>query len=272
MANDLVTYDEKWAQKAERAVAAEPLSMGTWLTAKGGTLTIGETQLPGNQAPVIVLDSVRENTYYGVRYDADAPLPPVCYALGRDVDPLFPHLDMQKDQSYFMPQHWQAGQVMGCDGCPRNEWGSADQGRGKACQNRRRLTVIPAGFYVPRARSRDFDLELFTDPKHFQQAEAAFFKLPVTSVTNWAKYVNHLAQSVRRPPYGVVTRIHLEPHAQHQYEVQFEPIELVPDELADILMARQDTASRQPLIGYAPPDPERLAKAAPGTLRGGFRR
>ena len=264
----LATYDEKWAQHAEKAAAAEPLSSGTWLTAKGGQLTIGEQALPGNQAAVVVLDSYRENTYYGAKFDPDTPLPPICYALARDNDTMFPHIaGMQKDMAYFTPQHFENGNVAGCEGCPMNEWGSAGQGRGKACQNRRRLMVIPAGYYTPRHGSRDFDLNLFDDPKAFQQAEIAYMKLPVTSVGNWAKYVNQLATSVRRPPFGVVTRIHLEPHQKHQYEVCFELVDNIPDAFAEIMMDRHAAAEALPLVGYNPPDPERLQHKHSGFRR-----
>lgn len=269
----LVTYEQKWEDRAEKAVASEPLTGGQWLSVKGGQLMIGEQALPGNQAALIVLDSVKENTYYGARFDPDAPLPPICYALARDADDLFPHVDMQKDMSYFYPQHWSGvegkSDPLGCQGCPMNEWGSAAQGRGKACQNRRRLSVIPAGYYTAKRGSRDMDLTLMDDEKHFKLAELAFFKLPVTSVANWSKYVNQLSGSVRRPPYGVVTRVFLEPHAQHQYEVCFEMIDVVPDYLADIIMDRNDAAQQMPLLGYQPPDAERLAKNKAGSVRGG---
>lgn len=266
----LINYEERWAAEAKAVVAAEPLTAGTWLSVKGGQLAIGEQVLPGAQAAVIVIDSIRENTFYGARYEAENPLPPVCYALARDTDELFPHLDMQKDLNYFKPQHWKGGQVVGCEGCPNNEWGSADQGRGKACQNRRRLSVLPAGFYQPKRGSRDFTLELFDDTKHYETAEAAFMKLPVTSVANWSKYVNQVAQNVRRPFFGVVTRIHVEPNAKTQYEVQFEMIDLIPDELADTVMKRHTAAREQALVGYAPPTEEQLKGGGP--RQGGFRR
>lgn len=249
----LMNYEDKWAEEAKAAQVAEPLQGGTWLSARGGQLTIGDTILPGAQAAVVVLDTVRENTFYVDKFDPDSPMPPICYALGRDSDNMFPHTDMQKDLSYFRPQHVENGQVMGCDGCRLNEWGSADQGRGKACQNRRRLTLIPAGYYTPRPKSRDFDLHLFDDIHHFSSAEAAFLKLPVTSVGNWSKYVNQLATTLRRPPHGVVTRISVEPHQQFQYELRFEAVEQIPDNLADVIMARHATASESPLLGYAPP-------------------
>ncbi len=268
----LVSYEDRWAEQAQKAAEAEPAQGGTWLTAKGGQLMIGDMALPGNQAAVIVLDSIRENTFYGARYDPENPLPPICYAMGRDEEAMFPHLDMQKDLNYFKPQHWREGAVYGCDGCPMNEWGSADQGNGKACQNRRRLTLIPAGLFNPKPGSRDFDLELFTDPKHFAETEQAFFKMPVTSVRNWAKYVQQLAGSIRRPPHGVVTRIALEPHQKHQYEVVFEVVDLIPDELAEIIMRRNEAATQQPLTGYLPPDQDRMTAAQGGGAINGLRR
>lgn len=271
----LVTYEQKWADAAQEAVANEPTTGGSWLTARGGQLIIDDQALPGNQAAVIILDSIRENTYYGEQqYDPQNPLPPVCYAMARDNDPMFPHTDMQQDLTYFTPQHRdpQTAAVLGCDGCPRNEWGSATQGKGKACQNRRRLVMIPAGYYAPRPGSNDFDLNLFDDAEHFERADLTSFKLPVTSVGNWSKYVQKLAANVRRPPYGVVTRVFVQPHQKHQYEVQFDLIDMVPDSMAELVMGRNAAARQMPLSGYNPPDPERRAAAAPTAFRGGFQR
>lgn len=265
MSTALTTYDDRWAQDAQRAATAEPVQSGAWLSVRGGELKIGDEVLPGAQAAVIVLDSYAENTFYGTRYDPDSPQPPICYAFARDGEALMPHIvGMQKDMSYFMPQHMKDGQVLGCDGCPMNQWGSAAQGKGKACQNRRRLVVIPAGYYTPKRGSRDFDLYLFDDPQHFASTEAVNFKLPVTSVKNWAGYVHQVAATQRRPPHGVVTRLAVVPNAKTQFEVVFEPIELVPDEMAQVIFDRRDAAVQVPFQEYAAPDPERQA--------GGFRR
>lgn len=269
----LTTYDERWAQDAQKAAAAEPLVAGTWLSAKGGQLTIGDEVLPGAQAAVIVLDSYAENTYYGSKYVPENPLPPICFALGRDGAPLAPDIaSMSKAMDYFMPQHiLNGGQIGGCEGCPMNEWGSAAQGRGKACQNRRRLVVIPAGYYAPRRGSRDMDLHLFDDPNHYTTAEVAYLKLPVTSVKNWATHVHQLSSTLRRPPHGVVTRIAVVPNAKTQYEITFEAVETVPDSLAEIIIRRHDAEIERALIGYAPPTDEQRNGGRP-EQRGGFRR
>lgn len=267
----VATYEERWAQDAQKAAAVEPLQSGTWLSAKGGQLSIGDEILPGAMAALIILDAVAENTYYGGKYVANDPLPPICYALGRDGEAMFPDIEnMKKDMNFFMPQHVVQGQILGCDGCPLNEWGSAAEGKGKACQNRRRLAVIPAGYYAPKRGSRDFDLHLFDDPNHFKTAEIAFMKLPVTSVRNWAKYVHELASSHRRPPHGFITKLSVLPHQQYQQEVTFEPLELVDDRIAEIIINRHDTQKAVTLQGYQAPDPNRNQQQAPRS--GSFRR
>lgn len=261
MGQEIVNYNEQWAKQAEQYAAEEQLTGGTFLSTRGGTLSFGEEVMPGNQVCVIILDAVKENTLYAGDYDPDAAQAPVCYAFGRGAEEMAPHPSMQNDPDYFQPQ----SDV--CATCPHNEWGSADKGRGKACQNRRRLALIPAGFYMPKRGSRDFDLELFDDPKHFQTADIAFIKLPVMSVKTWAKYVNQLSASIRRPPHGVITRLYLEPDPKSQFRVNFEMIEEVPDSLAAIIMARHEEATSAVIQGYQPPGEQEEA-APKGSLRG----
>lgn len=280
---DLTTYNPNnlpasihagdWESQAKRAAELEPQQTGQFLSIQGGILTMGEQAMPGNQVAVIILDSLRENALYAGKWDADNPSPPICYAFGRDGDNMQPHESMAKfinasqaagKPPFFQPQHFP------CQGCWANEWGSAEQGRGKACQNRRRLTIIPAGYYTPRPKSRDLDLHMFTEPAHFQAVDYAFLRLPVTSVGGWAKYVQQLATNVRRPPHGVVTRLFVEPDPKTQYRVGFEMVEMVPDELAPIVMARNGACETMPEKGYEPPDPEAEAKKQQSL--GGLRR
>jgi hypothetical protein len=256
----VTNYDAAWAEQAQKYADQEQLTGGTFLSTRGGTLSFGEETMPGNQACVIVLDVVKENTYYPAKFDPDSAAAPICYAFGREADEMAPHPSMQIDPNYFQPQ------APECQGCKWNEWGSADQGRGKACQNRRRLALIPAGYYQGRRGSRDFDLELFTDPKHFQTADMAFIKLPVTSTGNWAKYVNQLSASVHRPPHGVISRLYLEPHTKFQYTVNWEMVDTIPDSLFQTIMARHEEAIKGVIQGYKVP--EERAPAPQGSLRG----
>jgi hypothetical protein len=263
MSQEIVNYDEAWAKQAQAAAEQVPPSTGTFISTRSGILSFGDEVLPGNQACVIILDMVREHTYYAEKFSEDNPQAPVCYAFGRAGEEMAPHHSMQADVAYFQPQSDT------CQGCKHNEWGSANTGRGKACQNRERLALIPAGYYMPKKGSRDFDLELFTDPKHFQTADTAFIKLPVTSVAGWWKYVSQLASQTHRPPHGVVTRMFLEQHPKWQYQVHFEQIEEVPNELASIVMARHEEALKTPIAGYSPPKEQEPTQSGLRGLRRG---
>jgi hypothetical protein len=257
-----LAVQDKWAQQAEKYAAQEQLQGGTFLSTRGGVLKFGDEEMPGNQACVIVLDCVHENTLYTERFDDDKRASPICYAFGRDSDEMAPHPSMAQHPEYFVAQN------ATCSGCPANAWGSADTGRGKACQNRRRLALIPAGYYEPRRGSRDFDLHLFQDEKDFQTADVAFLRLPVTSVENWSRYVQQVAATKHRPPHGVLTRVFLEPDPKKQYKVCFEMVEDIPDELAELVIGRNEEAQRVVIQGYSPPDATPAAALPQGSLRG----
>lgn len=258
----VTAYDKQWAVQAERYAAQEQLQGGTFLSTRGGVLKFGDEAMPGNQACVIVLDAVKENTYYPAKFDPEQAAAPVCYAFGRDSDEMSPHPSMQIDLNYFKPQS------TSCDICAFNEWGSADKGKGKACQNRRRLALIPAGYYEAIRGSRDFNLRLFDDPKHFEQSEVAYMKLPVGSVKEWSKYVQLISGQNNRPPHGVVTRIFVAPSEKYQYQVLFEAIDLVPDSLAQIMFRRHDEALKSVIQGYKVPEVREPRSVPGGGLRG----
>lgn len=255
MGREITNYDEEFARKAAEYAESEQLTGGQFITTRGGVLRFGDEVMPGNQIAVVIVDSVFENTYYEGRFNADEPVPPVCYAFARGdkKDEMFPHPAMQ-DHPHFQPQNVaRDGTVEGCQTCPMNEWGSADQGRGKACQNRRRLALLPAGFYSKKRGDRDFTLELFDDEKHYKSADLAFLKLPVTSVKDYSKYVTQLSASVHKPPFGVVTRIWCEADSNSQYKIRFEMIEELPEFLAPAVFARNEEARGSIITPYAPP-------------------
>lgn len=251
MATDVTKYDERFAAMAQEYAQVERVS-GNFISTKGGVLTYENEPLPGNQMAVIILDVVHERTFYAEKYDSsrEHATPPVCYAFGRteeDVAEMAPHPTMQVDLSYFQPQSDL------CSTCPNNEWGSSDTGRGKACAERRRMALLPAGYFTPKRGSRDFDLNLFDDPKHFKSADIAYLKLPVMSVKDWARYVTDIAASLRRPPLAVISRVYLEPDPKSQFRVKFEMIEELPSDLYEIVMERHREAKTQIIQGYNPP-------------------
>lgn len=226
----VATWDEELARQAEIAASMEESSGGgQFFSLKSGILSWNDAPLPGNQMVVIILDSVLENVYYGTEYDPDNPAGPECFAFGRSEKEMEPHIIVKE-----------AGQAVSdvCAGCEMNEFGSADRGRGKACRNTRRLAMIPAGTFNNQGK-----LELFDEDEHYESTTIGFMKLPVTSVRGYANFVKQIASTLKRPPFGVVTKVSVAPDAKSQFRVLFEPMGQVPDELMAIIIERNKEAS-----------------------------
>ncbi len=196
---DLVAWEKEMAAEAEAATHSEQTSGGQFIGTRGGRLSWGGAAVPGNAIRVVILDYCRENTFYAGKFDPDTPQSPVCYAFARDERELAPH------EKAVQPQ------ADACTGCPQNEFGSADTGRGKACKNTRRLAL------VAEDSADDEDAEIF------------FLKVPVTSVKAWSGYVQAVADSKHRPPHGVVTEISLVPDAKTQFQMEFRLADVITD-------------------------------------------
>lgn len=224
-----VKWEDKLAQAAEEAAKSEEGSGGgTFFSVKSGVLSYGDAPIPGNQMAVIILDTIFENVFYDGAYDPDTPQGPLCFSFGRVQDDMVPHTIVTDAGT---EQHNE------CRGCPMNEFGSADTGKGKACRNTRRLALIPAGKF-----GRDGSFEIFDEQEHFESAQIAFMKLPVTSVKGYATFVKQVADALKRPPFGIITKIKVVPDVKTQFKVVFEPIENVPDELMEVIFARNTEA------------------------------
>lgn len=199
----LTNWDEELAKYAEKAAAVERPALAA-ISLRSGVMSYEKMPVPGNKLSVIIVASNMQRLFYKERFDPNKPASPVCFAMhtGEDNIPWVPH-----EKSY-------EKQNDSCVMCPRNEWGSDLGGsRGKACKEVRKLVLMP-------------------NPK---SKEMALMSVPVTSVKNWSNYVNGVAAGARRPPWGVITEISVQPHPKNQFEVKFDLVELVPEEmLADI--------------------------------------
>lgn len=254
MTKQLTKWDEQFAAMAAEYAGAEK-SGGSFISTQAGVLSFEGDPLPGNQMLTVILDVVRERTFYTDRYDASREhnAPPVCYAFARMDEPeeaMAPHPSMQADLDYFQPQN----DI--CKTCPHNEWGTSDTGRGKACSERRRLALLPAGYFMPKRGSRDLEAHVFDTEEHYRTADIAFLKLPVMSVKHYGRYVAQLASQHRRPPLGVITRIYIEPDPKAQFTVRYEMMDLLPPELYEVIMARHQEAKDSIIFGYTPPSGE----------------
>ena len=225
----VANWDEELAKQAAAAAQTEAsTATGNFFSLKGGILAWNDSPLKNNEMAAIILDSVLENVYYNSDYDQDDPKGPLCFSFGREEKDMVPHADVVEAGT---EQHET------CHGCPMNEFGTADKGKGKACRNVRRLGLIPAGGFA-----KDGTFEPEEDEDAYRDAQLGFMKLPVTSVKGYAAYVKTLAASLKRPPLGVFTKITVVPDAKSQFKVTFEALGNVPNELMGAIMARKPEA------------------------------
>ena len=232
----ITKWDEELAKHAVEAADKEQMPTGSFISIRGGVLTIAGQAVKENKLKAVIIDHVYENAHYEGDYDPDAPQPPTCYAFGRDEKELKPHEKASK------PCNEQ------CEGCPNNVFGSAEKGKGKACKNVRRLALISAdGLNANSA----------------EKSELVYLKIPVTSVKGWAYYVKGLAATVRRPPFGVITEIAVVPDPKSQFKVNFSCVGPVPDEAMGAVMERREKVMEEIMFAYSAP-----TEAAPAKPKG----
>jgi hypothetical protein len=238
----LAKWDEALAARAKIAKKAEAsVATSEFLSLKSGQLTFRDNAVPGNKMNIIVLASRLENQFFEGEYDPAVPAVPICFAFGQEEETMAPH---EKSENRQNPT---------CADCQWNVFGTAEKGRGKACKNVRRLSVIPASC-----------LDEGT-PAAILDEQSAFLKVPVTSVRGWASYVQQLA-TMNLPPLAFVTEISVTPDPKSQFKVNFRAIERIEGDLLGALLERADKAEKlieTPYIAMDAPAP--AAKPARGS-------
>jgi hypothetical protein len=166
----------------------------SFIKTQGGVFEFNEEEI-GKEMEVVILEAIRENTYYEGGYDPSNPVPPVCFAMNKKVDELAP------------PEDLQTKQAEKCSVCQMNVFGTAEQGRGKACKNSVRLVVLP----------------WLSNPDELSKVEGARLRVPVTSVKGFASYTNKLTKGLHLPLLAVVTHISTKPLKAGGWEMLFKP-------------------------------------------------
>ncbi len=233
----LANWDEEMAKAAAAAAKMEEgAAGGQFFSVKGGQLTWADAPIRDNQIGVIIVDHILENVFYQGAYDADTPQSPSCFAFGREEKLMAPHkIVIEAGQQ-------ECGASGLCHGCEQNEFGTAETGKGKACRNTRRLALLSAGTWNEQGK-----FELVEDAEDaLAAASFAFLKLPVTSVKGYASFVQQLATTLKRPPFGIVTKIKVVPDKKTQFKVVFDAIRQ--------LMTPPDVPRRK--IGFRAGDPK----------------
>lgn len=251
----VTNWDEEMARQAAAAAKQEAhVGGGKFFSTRAGVLACDGQQQPNNEMVVVIVDGILENVWYAGKFDPDNIESPACFAFGREDPEMEPHAVVKAHGT---------AQSETCSACPKNEFGSSDTGRGKACQNRRRLALLPGGKVDPR--TREFTAEL--GEGHYTNTEMRYLKVPPTSLGAYAAYVKQLAGGLKRPPHGVFTKVTLRPHATKQFEMLFEAVAPVPGQVLGAIMERHARERDVIDFPYQPGSAEPAPKAAAPTGR-----
>lgn len=239
----LALYDEELAALAAEAAGQEANigGGGKKFSTRGGVLSFGGNPIPGNKMGVIVVDSVILNTLYPP-FNQDEIQSPTCFAIGRDDATVGPHQEAEQPQADK------------CATCPMNQFGSAERGKGKACQNRRRLALISAGEY-----DETDAFVAIEDPEHFATAEVGYLEIAPTSLKGYASW-HRAITSTKKPPLAYYTEVSLVPEGTYHKAV-FQNLGPVPNALLATILARYKQVKDE--IGFTYPKGGEAEQQAP---------
>lgn len=265
----LNTWEQRMAESAKVAAKAESKSVVRPYFSTNGQIKFQGAVLQ-HGAPLVVIDDIHANLFYDGVYDPNTPTPPDCYAFGRDVvndegDVEVVGIDTWDGRTAMAPHKECKTRVHDqCEGCPLNEWASGT-GKGKACQNTRRLAAIPAG-----TMSAKGEFVPFTKPEQFEAAQVGYVKVPVTSTAGLSKLIMDTAKVLDRPLWSMATLMTSIPNPSGrlpQFVIQFEQLDKIPNNLMDSVFKRREAQ----LVGDEtahPFAPKSATAAAPAPTKG----
>ena len=134
----------------------------------------------GTEFECVILGSIFENVWYDREYDPDDKEvhDPICFAFNSINAQLAP------------PSALKTAINKKCDGCPKNEFGSASRGKGKACRNYRRVAVVPWDSVEGKANTE----------------EIGIIRIAPTGLQTYAKFVNKIVTMGGKDPVQFVTQ------------------------------------------------------------------
>lgn len=128
---DLAAIDAEMSQAVANIKDTIGQSSGNRLSLEvNGDFTTPDGMNLGNEIQIVVVDYMTHHKFYTTRFNKDNPAPPDCYAMGRVINEMVPEDDSPNVQHE------------NCRACPMNQFGSGENGKSKACQNRRLLAVL----------------------------------------------------------------------------------------------------------------------------------
>ena len=220
--------DAEKQRKAERSTAS-------FFSIKAAQLSFQGQAIKDNKMQVVVLESIHERTWYPQKFGTGENTSPSCYALSPDGKDMVPHADAAKPQSPV------------CETCQWNKWGSSDNGKGKACREGRRLSLMSAA-----------DL---TNPDKVVSGNVGYLRIPVTSVRGFGNYVQGVVSGTELPLFCHITRVSVVPDAKTQVKVLFERARGIEDDsVLEAVLTRASAETENIMFPYPKPEEQEEAK------------
>lgn len=225
MGTEVMRWEDELARDAKEVASLERPAI-TQISLRAGMMAYRGVPIPGNKLKCVIIASAVERRYDTKPFDPANISPPDCFALS------VTGIDMAPDPASADPQ------ASKCDSCPMNAWQPNPKRPGKnhkPCKERRRVVLVPADS---------------VESGSVRGVEMAMLAIPVTSVKHWAAYVNRIASEYNRPPWGMVTEVSVTPNPQTQFEVKFEPLDVIPEDHLPHVHARIAGAKEAALVPY----------------------
>ena len=178
-ANLPVNYEEQLAKEAAEIAKRISAPTGDRIRFNANRAFITPDGMEGETLEVVIVNFVSSNLFYDGLFDRDNPQPPGCFAIGPEPSLLVPSPNSPNKQAET------------CSSCPNNQFGSAQNGKGKACKNTRLLALMPAS--------------ALDNPK--EEAPIWILSVPPTSLKAFDSYVHTLSAKHKTVPVGVAYAI-----------------------------------------------------------------
>lgn len=211
-----VNFQEQLAKEAAEIAKRIAAPSGDRIRFNSNRALVTPDGSEGEMLEVVVIDFVSSNLYYDGPFDRDSPQPPSCFAIGSEPSLLVPSPNSP------------APQATACSACPNNQFGSAPNGKGKACKNTRLVAVVPS------SALDDPDVE----------APIWIMSVPPTSMKAFDSYVHTLAAKHKTVPIGAITEISLDQSVTFAAP-RFNVIRPLTDDELGVFMARREEAAQR---------------------------
>lgn len=165
----------------EAAVIGDTLAgsgAGSFIRVDQDNGNLKHSQLGDAEPPqeFVVVDYRAQNTYYERGYVEGETVPPDCWAIAKKVNELAPDASRIEEP-----------ESESCKGCPLNQFGTAHNGKGKACKNTYLVALLPPGAG--------------------EDTELAYLRVSPTGMKSFDAFANGCSARFKLPPVGAIVTV-----------------------------------------------------------------